>query len=61
MNIKYAGMTVNERLFISGLMKDFDKAVKKKDVDKISSILKEVELTESSIIPILEQLGLLCK
>jgi hypothetical protein len=58
MENKYAGMTVNERLYISGLMDEFDKAVEERDVDRIRSILSNVELTEESIRPILEQLGL---
>lgn len=56
--IRYKGMTVNERLYVSGFMDEFDKAVKDKDIDKIKSILKRVELTESSIKPILESYGL---
>ncbi|HEY8962520.1 MAG TPA: hypothetical protein VIM57_09970 [Luteolibacter sp.] len=58
MENKYAGMTVNERLYVSGLMDEFDEAVKKKDVDKVRSILEQVELTEESIKPILEKLDL---
>ncbi len=58
MEKKYAGMTVNERLYVSGLMDEFDKAVKERDVERIRSILSNVELTEESIRPILEQLGL---
>lgn len=58
MENKYAGMTVNERLFVSGLMDEFDKAVEARDVDRIRSILRDVELTEESIGPILEHLGL---
>lgn len=56
MGNKYAGMTVNERLYISGLMNDFDKAVEGKDAGKIREILERVELTEESIGPILEKL-----
>lgn len=60
MDSKYAGMTVNERLYVSGLMNKFDKAVKEKNVDKVISILHEVELTDEKLInPILKQLGLL--
>ena len=59
MDNKYAGMTVNERLYVSGLMDEFDKAVEDRDVDRIRGILSNVELTEESIKPILEQLGLL--
>lgn len=54
---KYAGMTVNERLYVSGLMGDFDKAVEKKDAEKVRSILEKVELTEESIMPIIGSLG----
>ena len=58
MSYKYAGLTVNERLYVSGLMEKFDKAVNEKNVDAIVSILKNVELTDLSIDPILKQLGL---
>ncbi len=51
-------MTVNERLYVSGVMDKFDKAVAVKDTKMVVSLLKEVELTEDSIDPILEQLGL---
>jgi hypothetical protein len=56
--MKYKGMTVNERLYVSGLMDEYDKAVKEKNIDKIREILQKVELNEISIKPILEQLGL---
>lgn len=58
MGNKYAGMTVNERLYVSGLMDEFDDAVKKKNTEMVRSILEKVELTEESIKPILEKLGL---
>lgn len=58
MENKYAGMTVNERLYVSVLMNEFNEAVKKKNTDKVRSILEKVELTEESIKPILEELGL---
>ena len=51
-------MTVKERLYVSGLMDEFDEAVKNKNIDRVRSILKEVELTEESIKPILEKLEL---
>ncbi len=51
-------MTVNERLYVSGLMEQFDKAVKEENIALVESILKEVELNELSIEPILKQLGL---
>jgi hypothetical protein len=58
MKNKYTGMTVNERLYVSGLMDEYDEAVEKKDTEKVRSILEQVELTGESIKPILEQLGL---
>lgn len=56
--MRYAGMTVNERLYVSGFMDEFDEAVEKKDTDKVRAILEQVELTEDSIKPILEAVGL---
>ena len=58
MENKYAGMTVNERLYVSGSMDEFDDAVKKKEIEKVRTILEKVELTEDSIKPILENLKL---
>jgi hypothetical protein len=58
MDNKYKGMTVNERLFESGLIHEFDKAIENKDADKVIFILKEVELTDDNIYPILKQFKL---
>lgn len=58
MGNKYAGMTVNERLYVSGLMDEYDKAVKEKDAERVREILEKVDLTEANIKPILEHLGL---
>lgn len=58
MDNKYAGMTVNERLYVSGLTIEFDNAVARKDADGVRRILESVELTEENIVPILEQLQL---
>ncbi len=58
MGNKYAAMTVNERLYVSGLIKEFDKAVEEKNSTEAIRILREVELTDDSIKPILEQLKL---
>lgn len=60
MDNRYRGMTVNERLYVSGLMEIFDRAVKENNVEKVIDILKKVEITEeSSIKPILKELGLM--
>jgi hypothetical protein len=56
---EYSGMTVNERLYVSGLMEKFDNAVKGKDINEIISILKSVDLTNEAIDPVLKQLGLI--
>jgi len=62
MDSNYIGMTVNERLYISGLMDEFDQAVKKDDIEKVVSILKKVEIKKKSAIQaILKQLGLTAK
>lgn len=55
---KYGGMTVNERLFVSGLLDSFDSAIANKDVDRVIKILKEVELTEENINAILKHYNL---
>jgi hypothetical protein len=58
MDNKYAGMTVNERLYVSGLLDAFEKAVGEKNTNEAVRILKEVELTDVNIKPILEKWGL---
>ena len=58
MENKYAVMSVNERLYLSGLMDEFDEAAEEKNAGRIRSILDNAELTEEAIKPILEQLGL---
>lgn len=58
MKNKYAGMTVNERLYVSGLIDEFYEAVEKKNLDKVRELLEKVELDEESIKPILENLEL---
>ena len=55
---KYEGMTVKERLYVSGLIDEFYKAVEKKDIEAVISILKKVELSNNQIKPILTALSL---
>lgn len=49
---QYSGMTVNERLYASGQMDEFDK-FRKSDIQKAYEILQKVELPDESIRPIL--------
>jgi len=56
MTQSYSGLTVNERLHVSGLMDQFEDAVQLKHPEKVREILKQVELTEESIEPILSDL-----
>jgi DNA/RNA endonuclease YhcR with UshA esterase domain len=55
---KYSGMTVNERLYVSGLIDKYYEAVKEKNVDAASSIHKSVDLGENNITAILKFDGL---
>lgn len=54
----YSGMTVNERLYHSGNIIAFDLAIKKKDINQIILIMKEIELGEESIKSILKHYNL---
>jgi hypothetical protein len=56
---KYSGMTVNERLYLSGLIAKYDEVVKEKDIDGAISILKSVDLGEDNIRAILKFHGLI--
>ncbi len=49
------GMTVNERLYLSGLINDFDEAVAQNDKSKLKSILEKIHLSQENIQIIIEQ------
>ena len=55
MEKKYAGLTINERLYVSGLMDEFDEAVEKRDIETVLSIVEKVGLTEDLIKMILKK------
>ena len=55
---KYEGMTVNERLQSSGLLDEYDAATLESDVEKVKSLLKQVELSDEAISQVLKYLGL---
>ena len=44
MNKKYSGMTINERLFESGLFNKFELVICQKKIGEIKSILRAVEI-----------------
>jgi hypothetical protein len=48
------GMTVNERLYLSGLLNDFEKAAKQKNKVELKSILEKVHLNSESIKAVIE-------
>jgi hypothetical protein len=56
---KYLGMTVNERLYFSGLISKYDEALKEKNINAIISILEAVNLGEENIRAILKSDGLI--
>ena len=58
MSNKYSGMTVVERLYVSGHLSAYEMAVEEKDVEKIIAILQSVELDDDNINAILSHLGI---
>ena len=44
-----SGMTVNERLWVAGLLDDFDKAISQSDEEKFRSICERVFLSSENI------------
>lgn len=51
-------MTINERLFVSGMINAFDRAVKLNDVEELMEILRKLGLSKVDIDKFLEQLRL---
>jgi hypothetical protein len=43
----YSGLTVNERLFVSGMLDQFDDAARKRNRETMISMLQRVALPES--------------
>ncbi len=50
-----SGMSVNERLFVCGLLDDFDNAVRDRDLGRLREILKSVNVDELSISMIISE------
>jgi hypothetical protein len=56
--MKYGGMTVNERLFVSGLDSEFQAAIGRGDTTRFIEILKTVELNDETIEALLRKYGM---
>ncbi len=57
MTCKYAGLTINERLFASGLMPAFDEAISRKDWAKVKEVLETLELGREDVKAVLKLLA----
>jgi hypothetical protein len=44
---RYAGMTVNERLFVAGLLDQFDDAARRRDRQAMLAYLRRVAMTDN--------------
>jgi len=56
--MNYGGMTVIERLYVSGLMDKFDKAIEENDIKTLKVIIEKVDLDESYIETVIEDFNL---
>lgn len=45
---KFAGMSVNERLFVAGLLETFDDSVRKRDRSAMIALLRKVGLADQA-------------
>ena len=50
-----SAMTVNERLFVSGLLGEFDEAVAQRDILELERILRSVYLEPENIRAVISQ------
>ena len=50
-----SGMTVNERMFLAGLIDDFDKAIAERNIPKLERILGSVYLSPEAVKGIIDQ------
>lgn len=55
-NDNLESMTVNERLYVTGLMDKYEKAVEARDIEKVKSILRNLKVDEESISLVIDSL-----
>lgn len=53
----YSGMTLNERLVVSGLLNEFKQAIKLKKREKVIWILQQLNIDKNSVNAVLKQYG----
>lgn len=53
---KVLGMTVNERLYHTGLLNEFDEAISQKNIPKLKFVLKKLYFSSKDIQDMIEQL-----
>lgn len=53
----YSGMTLNERLVISGLLNEFEQAIKLKKREKVIRVLQQLDIDKKGVNAILEKCG----
>lgn len=51
---KYSGMTTNERMFVAGLLDDFDTAARRRDRSRMIAILLQVEFDHAEASSIVD-------
>lgn len=53
-SIDYSGMTVNERLFISGQLFEFETALRSNNEEKAKDILRSLSVSEKDVVQIIK-------
>jgi hypothetical protein len=51
---RFAGMTINERLFTAGLFKEWDRAARERNLPRMVEVLRQVELTAAEATAVTE-------
>ncbi len=48
--VRFGGMTVNERLFVAGILDQFDDAARRRDRQAMLAYLRRVAMTDSQAV-----------